>query len=98
MRAFDAGDPERGGSAERRGTDAWLDAFEEMIAELERRDVETELDFEDVTVDVPLRMREDAEFARVGLDGTVRVRVANSRRPLVEWLRWWRRQRQREER
>lgn len=96
MSTFDAGEDERDGPAGRGGGDRWLDAFEEMIAELERRDEETELAFEDVTVDVPLRMADGSAFARMGFDGTVRVRVADSRRPLLEWLRWWRRQRRRE--
>ena len=47
---------------------------------------------EDVTVDVPLRMDSDSEFARWHLDGTVRVHVDGQRGPLAEWLRWWSKQ------
>jgi hypothetical protein len=32
---------------------------------------------------------EEADRARWGLDGTVRVRIDGDRRPLAAWLDWW---------
>ncbi|WP_101294233.1 hypothetical protein [Halegenticoccus soli] len=72
--------------------DSWLDAFEEIIVTMERRPEVVECTFEDVRVDVPMGMGEEAASANWRLDGTVRVRVEEWTRPLVQWLRWWRQQ------
>ncbi|WP_129112743.1 hypothetical protein [Halegenticoccus tardaugens] len=71
---------------------SWLDAFEEVVASMERREEVVECTFEDVEVDVPVRTGADAPTANWRLDGTVRVHVEEWTRPLVQWLRWWRRQ------
>lgn len=60
----------------------WLDATIEADDAVECR-------FDDLAVDVPLRMGSDTPRARWRLDGTVRVSVEGTRRPLAEWLRWW---------
>ena len=67
----------------------WLDAVEEVLdATIERND-EFECTFENLDVDVPVRMDDPTATARWTLDGTVRVRVDGTRGPLAEWLRWW---------
>jgi hypothetical protein len=67
----------------------WLDVVDDVLDTAIDREEELECAFEDVTVDVPLRMDTDSEFARWHLDGTVRVHVDGMRGPLAEWLRWW---------
>uniref|UniRef100_UPI002625D3A8 hypothetical protein n=1 Tax=Haloplanus sp. TaxID=1961696 RepID=UPI002625D3A8 len=66
-----------------------LDVVDDVLDTAIDREEELECAFEDVTVDVPLRMEANAEFARWHLDGTVRVHVDGMRGPLAEWLRWW---------
>ncbi|WP_299333398.1 hypothetical protein, partial [Haloplanus sp.] len=51
----------------------WLDVVDDVLDTAIDREEELECAFEDVTVDVPLRMEANAEFARWHLDGTVRV-------------------------
>lgn len=70
----------------------WLDAVEEVLDATIDREEEFECTFEDMTVDVPLRMGAPSSFARWNVDGTVRVHVDGTRGPLSEWLRWWYRQ------
>lgn len=74
----------------------WLDAIEEFLDATIERDEEFECRFDEFTVDVPLRMRDDPgshdDFARWRFDGTMRVRIDGTRGPLAEWLRWWYRQ------
>jgi hypothetical protein len=70
----------------------WLDVVDDMLDTAIDREEDLECTFEDVTVDVPLRMDSESEFARWQLDGTVRVHVDGMRGPLSEWLRWWSRQ------
>jgi hypothetical protein len=67
----------------------WLDVVDDVLDTAIDREEELECTFEDVTVDVPLRMDADADFARWHLDGTVRVHVDGMSGPLAEWLRWW---------
>ncbi|MFD1635061.1 hypothetical protein ACOZ4L_04895 [Haloplanus ruber] len=70
----------------------WLDLVDEVLDTAIDREEDLECSFEDVTVDVPLRMDSESEFARWQLDGTVRVHVDGRRGPLSDWLRWWSRQ------
>lgn len=67
----------------------WLDVVDDVLDTAIDREEDLECTFEDVTVDVPLRMGSESEFARWHLDGTVRVHVEGMRGPLAEWLRWW---------
>lgn len=67
----------------------WLSVVDDVLDTAIDREEDLECTFEDVTVDVPLRMDSDSEFARWHLDGTVRVHVDGMRGPLAEWLRWW---------
>lgn len=67
----------------------WLDAVEDVLDATIEREAEFECTFEELNVDVPLRMGDPSSFARWNLDGTVRVRVDGTRGPLSEWLRWW---------
>jgi hypothetical protein len=66
-----------------------MDALEEMLDETVDREEQLELVAEDLRVEVPLRMGEDAPRAEWGFDGTVRVDVDGVRGPLAEWLRIW---------
>jgi hypothetical protein len=70
----------------------WLDVLDDVLDEAVEVEESLECRFEDLAVDVPLRMGEDAPRARWRLDGTVRVHVEGRRGPLAEWLRWWHRQ------
>jgi hypothetical protein len=70
----------------------WLHLVDDVLDTAIDREEDLECTFEDVTVDVPLRMESDAEFARWHLDGTMRVHVDGMRGPLADWLRWWSRQ------
>jgi hypothetical protein len=70
----------------------WLSLVEDVLDTAIDREEDLECTFEDVTVDVPLQMDSESEFARWQLDGTVRVRVDGTRGPLAEWLRWWSKQ------
>ncbi|SEA10933.1 hypothetical protein SAMN04488065_1885 [Haloplanus vescus] len=74
------------------GEQTWLDLVDEVLDTAIDRDEELECTFEEVTVDVPLRMDTGDEFARWHLDGTVSVHVEGTRGPLADWLRWWSRQ------
>jgi len=67
----------------------WMDAIEEVIDASIDEEADIEATFEDLTVDVPLAYGDDAERARWGLDGTVRVSVDGMRGHVAEWLRWW---------
>jgi hypothetical protein len=67
----------------------WLDVVDDVLDTAIDSEEDLECTFEAVTVDVPARMETDAEFARVQLDGTVRVHVEGTRGPLSDWLRWW---------
>jgi hypothetical protein len=68
---------------------AWLDVVDDVLDTAIDSDEDLECRFEEVTVDVPLRMDSESEFARWQLDGTVRVHVEGMRGPLSDWLRWW---------
>jgi len=70
----------------------WLDVVDDVLDTAIDREEDLECTFEEVTVDVPLRMDSEAEFARWHLDGTVRVHVEGMRGPLADWLHWWSRQ------
>lgn len=70
-------------------TYTWMDAIEEVIDASIDEEADIEATFEDLTVDVPLRYGDDAERARWGLDGTVRVSVDGMRGHVAEWLHWW---------
>ncbi|RCU47950.1 hypothetical protein DU504_11975 [Haloplanus salinus] len=70
----------------------WLDVVDDVLDTAIDREEDLECTFEEVTVDVPLRMDSGAEFARWHLDGTVRVHVEGIRGPLADWLHWWSRQ------
>ena len=67
----------------------WMDAIEEVIDASIDEEADIEATFEDLTVDVPLSYGDDAERARWGFDGTVRVSVDGMRGHVAEWLRWW---------
>jgi len=67
----------------------WLDVVDDVLDTAIDREEDLECTFEDVTVDVPLRMDSNPEFARWHLDGTVRIHVEGMRGPLSDWLRWW---------
>jgi len=67
----------------------WLDVVDDVLDTAIDSEEDLECSFEEMTVDVPLRMNAEGEFARWHLDGTVRVRVEGTRGPLAEWLRWW---------
>jgi hypothetical protein len=70
----------------------WLDLVDDVLDTAIDSEEDLECTFEEVTVDVPLRMDSEAEFARWHLDGTVSVHVEGMRGPLADWLRWWSRQ------
>jgi hypothetical protein len=83
-------DPSRRLAADSRGTErTWLDLVDDVLDTAIDREEDLECTFEDVTVDVPLRLNDDDDFARWHLDGTVRVSVDGMRGPLADWLRWW---------
>jgi selenophosphate synthetase-related protein len=67
----------------------WMDAIEEVIDASIDEEADLEASFEDLTVDVPLAYGDDAERARWGFDGTVRVSVDGMRGHVAEWIRWW---------
>jgi hypothetical protein len=67
----------------------WLDAVDDLLDATIEADEAVECRFDDLAVDVPLRMGVDAPRARWRLDGTVRVSVEGTRGPLAAWLRWW---------
>ncbi|WP_435068302.1 hypothetical protein [Haloplanus sp. C73] len=71
------------------GEQTWLDLVDDVLDTAIDSEEDLECTFEEVTVDVPLRMDSDAEFARWHLDGTVSVHVEGMRGPLADWLRWW---------
>ena len=70
----------------------WLDAIDDVLDTIIDREEDLECSFQELTVDVPLRMGSDAEVARWRVDGTLRVRIDGAGGPLAEWLRWWSRQ------
>jgi hypothetical protein len=74
------------------GGQTWLDVVDDVLDTAIDREEDLECTFEDVTVDVPLRMESESDFARWQLDGTVRVHIEGMSGPLADWLRWWSRQ------
>jgi hypothetical protein len=67
----------------------WFDTVDELLDATIDANEALECTFDDLAVDVPLRMGEEAPRARWRLDGTVRVSVEGTRGPLSEWLQWW---------
>lgn len=67
----------------------WMDAVEEVIDASIDEEADIEATFEEMSVDVPLSYGDDAERARWGFDGTVRVSIDGMRGHVAEWLRWW---------
>ncbi|MFB6122918.1 MAG: hypothetical protein ABEJ78_05610 [Haloferacaceae archaeon] len=70
----------------------WLDAVDDVLDTIIDREEDLECSFEELTVDVPLRVGPESEVARWRVDGTLRVRIDGVGGPLAEWLRWWSRQ------
>jgi hypothetical protein len=70
----------------------WLDAVDDVLDTIIDREEDLECTFDELTIDVPLRMGPDADVARWRVNGTCRVRVDGVGGPLAEWLRWWSRQ------
>lgn len=82
--------PENRGHEMRAAT--WLDAVDDVLDAIIDREEDLECSFEELTVDVPIRMGPDADVARWQVDGTLRISVDGVGGPLAEWLRWWSRQ------
>ncbi|WP_423750558.1 hypothetical protein [Salinirarus marinus] len=70
----------------------WLDAVDDVLDAIIDREEDLECSFEELTVDVPIRMGPESDVARWRVDGTLRVSVDGADGPLAEWLRWWSRQ------
>lgn len=69
--------------------ETWFDAIDDLLDASIERDEEFVCTFDELEVDVPIRMGGDAPRARWRLDGTVAVSVEGTRGPLAEWLEWW---------
>lgn len=67
----------------------WFDTVDELLDATIDADETVECTFEDLAVDVPMRMGEETPLARWRFDGTVRMSVEGTRGPLSEWLNWW---------
>jgi hypothetical protein len=67
----------------------WLRTAEEVLDETVEREGTLECEFDEFAVGIPMAWGEEADRARWGLDGTVRVRIDGDRRPLAAWLDWW---------
>ncbi|MFB6281408.1 MAG: hypothetical protein ABEH40_05275 [Haloferacaceae archaeon] len=67
----------------------WFDAVEDLLDATIERDEEFVCTFDDLDVEVPVRMGEGSPRARWRLDGTVAVSVEGTRGPLAAWLEWW---------
>ena len=76
----------------------WLETLEKVIDEGVERDEAVELTAEQLEVDIPLRFSPDAERARWRFDGTVRVSADGASGPLADWLQFWFRRSERENR
>jgi hypothetical protein len=72
------------------GPTTWFDVVEDFLDAAVERPENVHCEFEDLTVDVPMRMGEGADAARWRLNGAVDIRVEGTRGPLAEWLRLWR--------
>ncbi|SFG62702.1 hypothetical protein SAMN04488063_2633 [Halopelagius inordinatus] len=59
-------------------TTTWPELAVGLYDRLTGRGAEITYEFEEMTVDVPSKTGEDAEHARWGLDGTIRVRTSES--------------------
>lgn len=68
----------------------WLDFAGEVIDEGVDRDERVSLTCDEMTVEIPSQVGQDADHAVWRLNGTVRVSVDGMRGPLAEWIRLWR--------
>jgi hypothetical protein len=84
--ANDLGGPR---TAARPADRTWFDTVDELLDATIDADETVECTFDDLAVDVPMRMGEESPLARWRLDGTIRMSVEGTRGPLSEWLRWW---------
>lgn len=73
-----ASDPER-----------WLDLIDHLTGELAENDESIQCELDNITVDVPMQMRPDADTARWKLDGDVTVSFGEVSVPLREWREYW---------
>lgn len=78
-----------GGGDGTREWDEWVAVVGDVLNAAMGREEVIECAFEDLQVDVPIRIGPDAECARWQFDGTVTVHVKERHGPLAEWLRWW---------
>jgi len=69
--------------------DNWLDLIDYLTGELAENDEGLECELDDVTLDVPMQMRPDADTARWKFDGDVTVRLGEVHVPLREWREYW---------
>jgi len=71
--------------------DDWLDLIDYLTSEAAERNQALECEFEDVSVDVPMSMRQDAETANWRFDGGLTMSVGAVRVPLRDWMQYWER-------
>jgi len=69
--------------------DDWLDLIDYLTSEAAERNQALECELENVTVDVPMSMRQDAETANWRFDGGLTMSVGEVRVPLRDWMQYW---------
>jgi hypothetical protein len=67
----------------------WLDLIDHVTGELAENDESIQCELDDITVDVPMQMRPDANTARWKLDGGLTVSFGEVSVPLREWREYW---------
>ena len=71
--------------------DDWLDLIDYLTGEAAARNQALECELEEVSVDVPMSMREDAKTANWRFDGGLTMSVGEVRIPLRDWMQYWER-------
>jgi len=71
--------------------DNWLDLIDYITGEAAARNQALECELEEVSVDVPMSMHEDAKTANWRFDGGLTMSVGEVRIPLRDWMQYWER-------
>lgn len=89
MDAADTPDSRSKPATARSDINNWLDLIDYLTSEAADRNQALECEFEDVSVDVPMRMSPDARTANWRFDGGLTMSVGEVRVPLRDWMQYW---------